>query len=78
VLITDTSMIKNSMTPRTEGAIALLPIGNLQGSVKFYILRPKAVATKDQWTVIPMPQAVIDHLNSFTPTIELVKNLRLI
>jgi hypothetical protein len=53
VLITDTAMIKNSMTPRTEGAIALLPIGNLQESVKFYILRSKAVATKDQWTVIP-------------------------
>jgi hypothetical protein len=72
VLMTDTSMIKNSLTPRTEGAIALLPIGNLQESTKFYILRSKAIATKDQWTVIPKPQAVIDHLNSFTP-IELVK-----
>ena len=74
VLITDTSLVKNSMQPRTEGAIALLPVGNLQGSVKFYILRSKAIATKDHWKALPMPPAVIDHLNAFTPIEQLNKS----
>jgi hypothetical protein len=54
---------KNSMKPRTEGAIALLPVGNLQGSVKFFNLSTSRVITRDHWYELPMPTQVIDHLN---------------
>jgi len=42
------NIIKNSMTSRTEGAIALLPLGNLAGSCKFFKLATKTVVTRDQ------------------------------
>jgi hypothetical protein len=54
---------KNKMTARTEGAIALLPTGNLQGSVKFLLLGSMKVVTRDQWIPLPMPPPVIDMLN---------------
>ena len=54
----------NGMEARTEGAIAVLPTGNLQGSVKFYLLRTNRIVTRDQWVPLPMPQVVIDHLNN--------------
>ena len=54
----------NGMEARTEGAIAVFPTGNLQGSVKFYLLRTNRIVTRDQWVPLPMPQLVIDHLNN--------------
>ena len=39
---------KNSMAPRTVGAIALLPMGNLQGSVRFISLQSLRVITSDK------------------------------
>jgi len=57
------NLIKNSMSPRTEGAISLLPVGNLQGSVKFFSLATGKIIVRDKWTVLPMPQSVIEHLN---------------
>ena len=55
--------ISNSMDPRTEGAIALTSLGNVQGSWKFYCLSTGRMRTHDQWTVLSMPVSVIDHLN---------------
>jgi hypothetical protein len=60
--------IRNSMVPRTDGAISLLPTGNLQGSVRFYSLSTKKIIVRDHWTAIPMPQVVIDHLNNLALT----------
>lgn len=57
------NIIKNSMTPRTQGAISLLPVGNLQGSVKFYCLETNSVITRDHWTPLPTPSVVIDFMN---------------
>lgn len=57
------NIIRNSMTPRTEGAIALMPTGNLQGSVKFYCLATDSVITRDHWRDLPMPPIVVAHLN---------------
>ena len=51
---------------RTEGAIALLPSGNLQGSVKFLSLSSLKIITRDKWTALPMPQEVIDYLNKLS------------
>ena len=53
----------NKMDARTEGAIALWPTGNLQGSVKFLLLGSLRVVTRDQWVPLPMPPPVIDYLN---------------
>ena len=40
----------NSMSPRTRGAIALLPTGNARGSVKFWCLSTNKIITRDKWT----------------------------
>lgn len=55
--------IRNSMAPRVEGAIALLPTGNLQGSVKFYCLSTGTIITRDHWTVVPLSENIIRHMN---------------
>jgi len=56
--------MNNSMSPRTEGAIALMSAGNLQGSYRFYNLRTGQVVTRANWTVLPISGEVIDYLNS--------------
>ena len=60
------NIVKNAVdVPRTEGAIALLPTGSLEGSCKFYILRTDRVVTRARWTTMPsMPQEVVDLLNA--------------
>jgi hypothetical protein len=55
---------RNSLQSRTNGAIALLPTGNLQGSVKFYSLATGGVITRDHFKIIPMPDEVIAHMNT--------------
>eukprot|EP01036_Dinobryon_divergens_P034556 gene34556-44667_t len=57
------NIVKNSMEPRTQGCIALLPIGNIQGSVKFLRLDTNKTVTRDQWKALPMPDIVISRLN---------------
>ena len=54
----------NSLTARTHGCIALLPTGNLTGSVKFLSLATNKVVTRDQFRILPMPTLVIDYINS--------------
>ncbi len=54
---------RNSMTPRTEGVIALLPTGNLLGSVRFYVLETDGFVTRDSWTPLPMTEEVVEKLN---------------
>jgi len=49
--------------PRTEGCIALLPVGNVQGSVLFFKLSTGRVVTRDHFTVLPTPDEVITYLN---------------
>ncbi len=55
---------RNSMAPRTDPAIVLYPTGNSQGSVWFYSLRTGGIISRDHWTSLPMPQSIIDRLNS--------------
>ncbi len=52
------------MEPRTEAGIALGCTGNRQGSAKFYLLTSRRVVTRDQWTALPCPDSVIEHMNS--------------
>ena len=66
------NIIKNSMVPRTVGAIALGSKGNKQGSVIFFLLDTKKVVTRDQFTILPMPQEVITHLNNLAMSGEVI------
>lgn len=54
---------RNDMTPRTLGAISIGPVGNLQGSVRFFLLESESTVVRDKWYSIPMPQSVIDRMN---------------
>jgi hypothetical protein len=59
------NIIKNSQVARTEGAIALLPLGNITGSVKFFKLSTRSIITRDKFTVLPMPDTVISYMNAY-------------
>jgi hypothetical protein len=54
----------NDMSPRTKGAIALHPTGNLSGSYKFLHLQSGATFTRDHWEALSTPPEVIAHLNT--------------
>jgi hypothetical protein len=64
VQLEDPAVVKNSIAPRTEGAISLYPIGNVQGSMKFYVLSRDSLVVRDRWVALPIPQAVIDVMNA--------------
>ncbi len=54
------------MVPRTEGAIALLSTGNLQGSVRFFVLETKAYVTRHQFVILSIPNEDISKLDELT------------
>ena len=53
----------NSMRPRTTAAIALRPMGNLQGGFHFLSLRTGRVITAREWTNLPMSDDVVNRVN---------------
>ena len=55
---------RNSLAARTSGAISLGPSSNRQGGQLFLSLNTSRVITRRSWTVLPMPQAVIDKVNA--------------
>jgi hypothetical protein len=59
----DNGLHQNDMIDRTTGALAMCPTGNLSGSVKFLSLATGQIITRDKWTVVPMPQDVIQRIN---------------
>ena len=54
----------NSMKERSKGCIALLPLGNLEGSVKFMDLITLEPITRTAWTPAPITQETIEYVNS--------------
>ena len=52
----------NSLNPRTIGALALHPTGNVQGGYFFLSLTTGKVINRMCWTRIPMPKEVIDQV----------------
>ena len=54
----------NTMSSRTQGCIALLPTGNLTGSVKMWCLGINTTITKDQFKILSMPDLVVTHITS--------------
>jgi hypothetical protein len=55
---------RNSQLPRTRGAICLGPSGNAQGGFKFLSLRSNKKVVRRSWDAIPMPDTVIDRVNT--------------
>ena len=53
----------NTMATRTTGAIALRPTGNNQGGYYLYSLSTGKVLNRNHWTVLPMPNDVIDRVH---------------
>jgi len=53
----------NSMDPRTSGAIALRPSGNEQGGHYFLSLHTGKRILRNNWTVLPMPNDVVDAVH---------------
>lgn len=53
----------NSMRARTDGCITLVHTGNLTGSVKMLALATGKIVVRDQFTILPTPQLVINHIN---------------
>jgi hypothetical protein len=54
----------NGMHPRTKGAIALGPSGNIQGGFKFMTVDTGKKITRRSWDVIPIPDLVIERVNT--------------
>jgi hypothetical protein len=59
----DEPVPSNTMTRRTHTAIAMGPLGNLQGSVKFICLTTGRILKQREFTPYPMPDQVIKRGN---------------
>lgn len=53
----------NSMQSRTTGAIALRPTGNAQGGWFFFSLSTGRRIIRRKWTMLPMPDEVVDQVH---------------
>jgi hypothetical protein len=53
----------NSMAPRTIGALALRPTGNIQGNFYFFSLSTGRVINRQNATALPMPNEVIERVH---------------
>jgi hypothetical protein len=56
--------IDNSTKPRTQGAIALMSAGNLEGSWYYMLLCNEQIVKRTKATPLPMTDEVIAHLTS--------------
>jgi hypothetical protein len=61
----DKPLPSNTMVPQMHKGIALGPMGNLQGTVKFYCLNARRVLKKcHSFMPLPMPDSVIQQVNT--------------
>ena len=49
----------NTVKPRTDPCIALLPLLNAQGSYLFFDLTTRRTVVRDRWVELPMPSEII-------------------
>ena len=69
VLVHEERQFTNTMEPRAQEAIAVLPLGNLSGSCKFFTLKTHRFITRSSWTLQPVvPDWVRDNLNDLSNT----------
>jgi len=55
----------NNMAPRTIGALALRPTGNVQGGFHFYNLATGCIISRRHWTSLPMPVEIINVVHEW-------------
>ena len=60
---TTPNVVSNSMQSRTDGDIALLSTGNIEGTIFAYNIATNRVVKRDRWKVIPIPDIVIKIMN---------------
>ena len=60
----------NTMQSRTTGAIAMRPTGNEQGGYYFFSLSTGRRLNRNRWTVLPMPNEVIDRVHHFARSVQ--------
>ena len=78
--------ITNTMKSRTDGALALMPVGNASGSWWFWTLRTMKPTSRNHWTVMPLSTEVIELINKMSgskkvnkdPVIQLGRNKKVI
>jgi hypothetical protein len=52
------------MNEKTSSGIALLPTGNNNGSVQFFMIKSKRIVTRDKFVVLPnIPDAIVVQMN---------------
>jgi hypothetical protein len=61
-----TDTVDNSLKPRSQGAIALMSAGNLEGSWFYYLLSNGQIVKRTKATPLLMSDKVIAHLNSLS------------
>ena len=61
----DESETFNTMTPRTHGAISVGPIGDLNGTYKFFFLETGRILKWHKCTDYPISQQVINKVNKW-------------
>ena len=59
----------NTMASRTTGAIAMRPTGNEQGGHYFFSLNTGRRLNRNRWTVLPMPNEVIERVHHFANSV---------
>jgi hypothetical protein len=62
----DTKSPNNTMLERTNSAIALLPTGNINSSIKFFLFQNQSIVTRERWTTIEIPDMAVRALNTIT------------
>jgi hypothetical protein len=55
----------NTMKPRVEDFVVMLPTGNRTGSVRMQSVATGEISTRDHFDVHPMPLSVITRMNAF-------------
>jgi len=60
---TTPNVVSNSMQSRTDGDIALLSAGNVEGTIYAYNIATKRIVKRDRWKVLPIPDIVIKIMN---------------
>ena len=66
----------NSMQTRTTGAISLRPTGNAQGGHYSMSLTTRRRLNRNHWTLLPMPQDVIDRVHTLACRSKASRNLQ--
>ena len=75
VLVHEERQFTNTMEARAQEAIAVLPLGNLTGSVQFFTIKTHRFITRAHWTAQPViPDWVKDNLNALAVPVVSIEN----